>query len=240
MLHNSKGLYGTKLAALDGDIGRIKDFYFDDKTWAIRYVIADTGSWLSGRLVLLSPHAFVRLHVENGTLPVTLRKKQIEDSPSIDLHKPVSRHFEIEYHRHYGWPAYWSDGAVCGLGGYPMAMPPAMEQIQADAKPAAADCHLQSTQAVTGYHIQTDEGIIGRVSGFLIDEKSWTIRDLTVEAGRWYSGKEVLIPTAKIDHISYEISTVFVTVTKADIQGTAEHAVVKVGAGEPESDRLSY
>ena len=53
MLQNIKNLYGDKLAALDGDIGHLKDFYFDDESWAIRYLVADTGSWLTGRLVLL-------------------------------------------------------------------------------------------------------------------------------------------------------------------------------------------
>jgi hypothetical protein len=58
MLINTKSIYGTKLAAKDGPIGHVRDFYFDDRTWAIRYVVADTGSWLTGRQVLLSPHAF--------------------------------------------------------------------------------------------------------------------------------------------------------------------------------------
>jgi len=60
MLQHIKELYGDKLAALDGEIGRVRDVYFDDKTWVIRYVVADTGSWLTGRLVLLSPHAIRR------------------------------------------------------------------------------------------------------------------------------------------------------------------------------------
>ena len=45
-LQNTKELYGNKLAALDGDIGHVKDFYFDDKNWVVRYLVADTGSWL--------------------------------------------------------------------------------------------------------------------------------------------------------------------------------------------------
>jgi hypothetical protein len=86
---------------LDGDIGHVKDFYFDDENWVIRYLVADTGSWLSGRLVLLTPHVFGKLDQSEKTLQETLqiklRKMQIENSPSIDLHKPVSRQYEIEY-----------------------------------------------------------------------------------------------------------------------------------------------
>ena len=65
MLLSLRQLYGKKLGASDGDIGRVKDFYFNDQQWAIRYVVADTGSWLSGRLVLISPHAFGNLRQDN-------------------------------------------------------------------------------------------------------------------------------------------------------------------------------
>ncbi len=56
--HENLVKYGHKLAALDGEIGSVKDFYFDDKTWTIRYLVADTEPWLPERLVLLYPHAF--------------------------------------------------------------------------------------------------------------------------------------------------------------------------------------
>ena len=55
-------LYRKKLRESDGDIGHVKDFYFNDQQWVIRYVIADTGSWLPGRLVLISPYAFGNFH----------------------------------------------------------------------------------------------------------------------------------------------------------------------------------
>ena len=104
MLLNIKQLYGDKLDALDGDIGHVKDFYFDDESWVIRYLVVDTGSWLTGRLVLLTPHAFGKVDQSEKTFHIKLHKKKIEDSPSIESHKPVSRQFEIEYYGYYGWP----------------------------------------------------------------------------------------------------------------------------------------
>lgn len=104
MLQSIKQLSGKKLGASDGDIGHVKDFYFDDQTWAVRYVIADTGNWLPGRQVLISPYAFGGLHQAEKVLRVNLTRKQIENSPAIESHKPVSRQYEEEYHRYYGWP----------------------------------------------------------------------------------------------------------------------------------------
>src|SRR5579862_6064857 len=103
MIQSIKQLYGAKLGAVDGEIGHVKDFYFDDQNWTIRYLVADTGSWLSGRQVLISPHALGRLDQGEKILRVNLTRKQIEDSPSIASHKPVSRQYEEEYYQYYGW-----------------------------------------------------------------------------------------------------------------------------------------
>src|ERR1700729_3565539 len=102
MLQSLKQLYGNKFGAFDGEIGQVKDFYFDDQNWAVRYVVADTGSWLPGRQVLISPRAFGSFDQAGKILAVTLTRKQIENSPSIETHKPVSRQYEEEYHRYYG------------------------------------------------------------------------------------------------------------------------------------------
>ncbi|MFA5262726.1 MAG: PRC-barrel domain-containing protein [Opitutaceae bacterium] len=227
MLQNIKELYGYKLAAVDGDIGHVKDFYFDDKTWVIRYLVADTGSWLAGCLVLLAPHAFSKLDQYEKTLHIKLNRKQIQNSPSIESHKPVSRQYEEEYYRYYGWPTYWDCGGGLGLGGCPVVIPPPRKE--SPARPTRADHHLQSTKAVTGYTIQTADGTIGSVNDFMVDSKSWMIRELAVETGHWYSGKEILISPGKIDRISYEESKVFVSLTMADIQRTGEYEVAKVG-----------
>src|SRR4029450_4722150 len=60
MLRSIRQFYGDKLRASDGEIGLVKDFYFDDQNWTIRYLVADTGSWLPGRQGLLSPHSLGR------------------------------------------------------------------------------------------------------------------------------------------------------------------------------------
>ncbi|MGA3008093.1 MAG: PRC-barrel domain-containing protein [Opitutaceae bacterium] len=229
MLQNIKELYGNKLAALDGDIGQVKDFYFDDKAWVVRYLVANTGTWLTGRLVLLSPHAFGKLDHYQKTLHVKLLKKQIEDSPAIESHQPVSRQYEIEYYRYYGWPDYWNGGAMWGVGGYPQVTPPSKDKREAPLPDHRDDKHLRSAQAITDYHIQTTDGPIGHVSGFMVDDRSWAIRELAVETGHWYSGKEILISPGKVERISYEDSTVFVNLTKADLEQTAENEVAKTG-----------
>ena len=114
MLRSIKQLYGNHLGASDGEIGHVKDFYFDDTNWAVRYLVADTGSWIAGRQVLLAPHAFSTAHQDGKVLLVNLTRKQIENSPSIGTHRPVSRKFEKEYYQYYGWPSYWMGDLIVG------------------------------------------------------------------------------------------------------------------------------
>jgi len=110
MLYNIKSTYGRKLATSDGDIGHVKDFYFEEKSGAIRYMVVDTGLWLMKRLVLLSPHAFERVQPDAKALSVKLTRKQIEDSPRIDSRHMVSRTFAKDYYCYYGWPPCLSAG----------------------------------------------------------------------------------------------------------------------------------
>ncbi len=138
MLQSIHHRFAQTLRASDGEIGHVRDFYFDDKNWTVRYLVADTGRWLAGRLVLISPHAFGHLYPEGEVLLVNLSRQQIEDSPSIEEHQPVSRQHEEEYHRHYGFTYYAESLPLWGLGGYPVIVP---APLPADIKKPAPESH---------------------------------------------------------------------------------------------------
>jgi uncharacterized protein YrrD len=191
MLRSLKELYGNKLGASDGEIGQIKDIYFDDQSWAIRYFVADTGTWLTGRKVLISPHSLASLAALGQVIKVGLTRRQIENSPSIDTQKPVSRQYEEEYHKHYGWPGYWNN-ATDTIGPQP-----------------SAEVHLRSTQAVSGYLVRVGDETIGHISDFMMDAESWTSGQLVVKTGHRISGKDMLIPVKQVQRIGYADSTVF-------------------------------
>lgn len=238
MLKHLKPLYGDKLGALDGEVGHVKDFYFDDQSWAVRYVVADTGSWLTGRQVLISPHAFGSLHQAGNLLLVNLRRKEIEDSPSIETHKPVSRQYEEEYHRYYGWPFYWQGGSLWGMSDNPTAalpvIPPQGEPTTANRPQSEPpDAHLRSARAVAGYHLQASDGVIGHVCDFLVDAQTWAIGQLVIKTGHRFSGKEVQIPTSLVERISYDASTVFVGMTKQAVERNTTFQLAPKAAIDP-------
>jgi hypothetical protein len=232
MLRSIKQLYGRKLHASDGEIGHVKEFYFDDQKWAVRYAVVDTGPWLLGRQVLIAPHAFGRLDQNTALLLVNLTRQQIENSPPIESHKPVSRQYEEEYFRYYGWPSYWMGEGIWGPNAVPIVSPPPSPRPIVSRPPSPLpsevaeesgkalnvnDPHLRSTRAVTGYHLQSSEETIGHITDFMMDDKSWAICQLVVGTDTWFSGKEIVISPSHVDRIHYADSTVFVNLTKEAI-----------------------
>ena len=93
MLTNVNQVKGLVIRATDGEIGTVDQLYFDDETWAIRYLTAATGGWLSDREVLISPFSVTNVDWQGKRLDVALTKKQVENSPNRDTQRPVSRQY---------------------------------------------------------------------------------------------------------------------------------------------------
>jgi hypothetical protein len=175
MLQNARDLHGLTIRAKDGELGSVEQFYFDDDTWAIRYLVVNTGGWLCGRPVLISPISVIgQPDWQSKRLDVSLTKKQVENSPDIDTRQPVSRQHEIEYLGYYGYPFYWGGSDLWGPASYPagllavLAAAPSKTVTQARAGKKLTDSHLRSSQEVTGYFIEASDGEIGHLDGFVV------------------------------------------------------------------------
>lgn len=222
MLSTAKTLAGYKLHSLDGEIGRAEEFYFDDRHWTIRYLVAKTGNWLTGRKVLLSPYLLTAVNKEEEYISVNLAKKQIEDSPSLDSDKPVSKQFEELYSEFYGVPMYWNGPDIWGASPYIVRDPQMLRTSIPGEK--SWDHHLRSTVAVSGYSIQASDGEIGTVKDFIVDVENWTIRYLLVDTGKWLPGKKVLISLLWVERVSWDLSKVFVDISREAIKESPEYS----------------
>ncbi len=221
MLNKAKTLKGYALDSFDGEIGKVKDFYFDDQHWTVRYLVADTGNWLTGRLVLISPHALGAVSTAKQHISIDLTKRQIEDSPSLDSNKPVSRQFEEAYYGYYGYPMYWGGPSVWGAYPYIVRDPAQWKQAKPGGK--AWDPHLRSTHDVNDHHIQATDGEIGHVDDFLIDDETWGIRYLVIDTRNWWPGRKVLISPKWIERVSWRESTVFVNLLRETVKQSPEY-----------------
>ena len=220
MFYTAKALKGYTLDSLDGKIGTVKEFFFDDQHWTIRYLVVDTGNWLVERQVLISPYAMVEVTKENKSIEINLTKKQIENSPSLDSHKPVSRQFENEYYGFYEWPPYWGGPHMWGAS--PLLVRDDEKKGNYNLDEKGGDPFLRSTHDVTDYQIQAKDGEIGHVDDFVIDDKTWAIRYLIINTRNWWPGKKVLISPKWIERISWLESKVFINYPRELIKQAPE------------------
>jgi uncharacterized protein YrrD len=241
MLRHAKSLEDFEFQASDGPIGHVKDVYFDDERWHLRYFVVQAGSWLAGRRVLISPEAVTAPRFNERALVTGLTKEQVRNSPDVSTDQPVSRQQEVELHRYYAWPQYWAS-PVLGTGYVapiaPAAAPTAAalrsvappdyesereSSIEADRREAEKrDPHLRSAHAIRGYRIEATDGPIGHVEDFLVDDAGWAVRHLLVDTRNWWPGKKVLVPLQAIRDIDWSQSALRVDLTREAIKAGPE------------------
>jgi hypothetical protein len=230
MLIKTKTLQGYKLDSRDGEIGKVKEFYFDDRHWTVRYLVAETGTWLVNRQVLISPYALASVNPDAKNIGIDLTKKQIENSPPLESHKPVSHQFEQAYYGYYQYPEYWTGPYSWGTNPEIVRDPEAraldkahLKQVERAQRKNHWDPHLRSTADVSGHHIQALDGEIGHVKDSIIDDETWAIRYLVVDTHNWWPGKKVLVSPQWIERVSWDERKVFVNLDRATIKESPEY-----------------
>ena len=233
MLRKVNELHGYSLLATDGELGNVKDVFFDDEKWTIRYLVVETGSWLNSRRVLISPYSVARVDSADESIAVRLTQDQVKNSPDIDTHQPISRQMEGDLSRYYGLGNYWIGPELWGAGAYPMVgapnveggghIPSRAEELLQQASDNPEDYHLRSAENVKGHHIQGTDEEIGHVEDFMFDDESWELRYFVVDTRNWWpGGRKVLVATHWIDRIDWGSSLVYVNLTQDQIRNSPE------------------
>jgi hypothetical protein len=263
MLRSMKNLENYAIHATDGAIGHVQDFYFDDRAWVVRYLVVETGSWLSSRKVLISPLSIGQPNWAEKLLPVWITREQVKNSPDIDTDKPVSRQHEIQYLGFYGYPYYWSRVGIYGGGAYPGVTLLGLGDHGSDAECRTAlaendhastrpklredgDPHLRSAEAIMKYHVEATDGGIGHVQGLLVDEDTWAVRYLVVDTSNWWLGHQVLIAPRWLKEVRWIDRTVSVDLTQQAVKDAPPYESVMPLSREQElalhnhHDRIGY
>lgn len=219
MLQSMMALQGYTVRAEDGDVGSMVNFYFDDRSWTIRYFVVETGNWMVGRRVLISPLAFDVPKWEKRAITVKLPRTRIKSSPRVDADKPVSRRMEEALHEHYGWLPYW-------LKSRGKAAVDVFEQATENPDDGPEiDLNLRSAQEVVGYDVQATDGKIGHVNDLIVDDETWEIRYVVVDVRDWLDwlpGKRVLISPNWISVVTWPERNVYVDLSQETIKDSPE------------------
>lgn len=225
-------LFGKHLRARDGKIGTVRDVYFDDERWAVRYLEIDTSYGIGGRKVLVSPRSIERAAAEDKEIAVALTCEQVEKSPGADQDMPVSRQFEEAHAEYYGYPFYWAGPYLWGDSPHPISgepsvtlapnTPDARERTQdlREAEQQARQSHLRSSEEVIGYRIVASDGAIGHVEDFVVDNEDWSIGTMIVDTRNWLPGKNVQVPVSAIRQVDWATREVRLNVTRDEVRNS--------------------
>jgi sporulation protein YlmC with PRC-barrel domain len=239
MLRSVNDLMDYAIHATDGDVGHVKDIHFDDTSWVIRYLVVDTGEWLDNRKVLISPIGIGRPNWGTKTIPVSITKLQVENSPIFDGNHPVTKQHEVAYLGYYNYPYYWGGTGLWGHDTYPSrfsmgsgafeSLPlvlhspdPYVEGDEADV--ALHYSHeLHSGIALEGGRVVGTDGEIGYIRDMLVDDESWALRYLVVDCGDWWPVHQVLIAPQWITDANWPDATFTAKMTRQQVKGAPHY-----------------
>jgi hypothetical protein len=246
MLWNVSTIKGYAIAAADGTIGTVGDFLFDDDDWLVRWLVVDSGDWLSGRKVLLPPSALGLLDPARSEFSVKLTRQQVKDSPEFNDDLPVSRQVESSVYGYYGWSPYWvpgRDSLATRAPALAMAPASAMEErgdSLADTRRSEDSPYLHGTVALIGTHIRAIDGEIGHVENFLIDDAGWSVRYLIVDTSNWWSGETVLISPRSVRTIDWAERLIDVNVDRQKVKDAPRYDPAITVDGAYDEKFLTY
>lgn len=227
MLIFANTIQNFHVQATDDTLGKVKDLYFDEESWVVRYLVVDTQKWLPGRKVLVSPIGLDKVNYDNQIVEIFASKQQIKESPSVSEHQAVTRKNELLLNNYFGWPHYWSyfdNNRLWGEFPTPVQLkeaPPPNRDVELTPE-QEEDVKLRSVNDIkgdfTGYKIQATDGDIGHVSDFLVDPETWKLRYFVVDTRNWLPGKFVVLSTDWIVYFYQQDKKVVVDLPKDKIE----------------------
>ena len=217
-------MIGYSLKAKNGEKGKVKNFLFDDRSWMIRYLEAELGSFFSEKRVLIPRMFLGEPEWDNKHFPIELSVERIKESPDLNFDMPVSRKYEQELVRHYDIQPYWMVNAAAYAGQesffYPGNLFRAPKKV---IKEEDIDTSLRSFNEVVGYHIDAVDDTFGQIVDLIIDDKDWQILHVVIDTKTlvpW--SRKVLVPIELIDEINFMDHRVTVNMPKEAIKNSPE------------------
>jgi hypothetical protein len=227
MLVNLEALNGSTIHAVDDEVGQVTDVYFDDRHWAIRFMVVDIQPWVPlSEKTLISPISLLEYDIEAQKINVSIKKDKVKNSPQIDEHETVSREFEKSYFDYYAYGYYWVGPGAWGEYAYPMALvnPNTLSKDSGESEDTKTSNHLRSTNEITHYGIDALDGNKGYIKDFICDTDSWSLLYIVVDTRDWLpGGKKVLISPKHLDKLNWQEKSVTCNLSFEQIQACPEY-----------------
>lgn len=227
MLRRISRLHDFAIHATDGTIGKVKNLWFDQEDWTIRYLVVSTGNWFRRNEVLVSPIFIKELSWPEHEIYVNLTREQVKNSPPIESRSPISRKQEVEFYSYYRTPNYWAGYGLWGTGMHPEDILALANHPKSNVRPGASsnaqeDVLLRTTQDVMKYRVFANRGEVGKIDDFIFDDRSWAIRYMVVAPAKLLHGRKVLLSPSWAKDISWKQKLVFVDIENSKIEDAPE------------------
>lgn len=186
MFKYATDLTDYNIDATDGEMGKIKDLYFDDDKWAVRYAVVDTRKWLPSKRVLLSPSGFERLDPERKRVEVKYDKDKVRHSPTVPEDTAITPETEISLAGYYGWNRYWMGNMMWGVQDRPITD---FHQISADEEMLREEFNMQENRTKynlrsvgesLNYRVHGNDGKLGKVVDLVVSNDNWKISYIVI------------------------------------------------------------
>jgi uncharacterized protein YrrD len=184
------------VVAKDGNVGYLDDFYLDDKSWIIPYILVESGDWLHRKDVIIANQVIDRVDLSSRRIFLKMTQEQVESSPHIHRGKVISREQEVEYYNHFKGEYYWNkqNGITS----------------------------LHTTKGLMGMGIHTPDSTFGKISDLQFTPVKWTVEHLVVHTHRVLNGKVVLISTKEVAGVDWVNNRVNVRLLEEQIAKAPE------------------
>ncbi|WP_275896253.1 PRC-barrel domain-containing protein [Paraliobacillus sediminis] len=220
------------IQATDDQLGHVKDIYFDDKYWTVRYLVVDTSKWLPSKKVLLSPISLDKVDSENKAVNVLTSKETVKSAPHKKENEPISKQYEIDLAGYYEIPIYWSGTGPWSGFPTPAALGLADKQKMIQSKNATSqedNNYLRSVNEVrgelTGYTVEGIGGKIGYVFDVIIDDSNWKINYLVVETSKFLAANYILVATDWINDVQWQDKNIYVEVDSVKAKNVTDYDI---------------
>ena len=75
-----------------------------------------------------------------------------------------------------------------------------------------------ASKRLPGNHIYANDGVIGHIQDFLIEDADWRIKYLVVDTKNWWPGKTVLISSRSVQEIDWTDNQVNLNVDRQKVK----------------------
>lgn len=225
MILSIKDLFDYKLMTADGEAGEIKDALYDERDWVLRYVVVETGGWLSGRELLIPPSVLGAPDSARREFPVSMTRDQLSNSPPREAGEDITRRHEEDLYRYYGWEPYWvPEGAMGPLPGTVMVESPeeAAETQTAVLEERHAEPRLRSIKDTLGFKVHGVDEDLGKVDNFLMDDETWDVRYVVLNTGGLFKSRRVPISVRWINNLDWENHALHLDLGKKDVHDSPD------------------